>query len=106
MKRTCGICQKEYYLPKIVEAIIKDFPDRKEFWINSSCPEAPNHFLIIRKREVAKIPREQKQKVLDLLREGKTIGVICEELNLELDIVCEIITQNIQDIHVLRREAI
>jgi hypothetical protein len=106
LKRTCPICQKEYNLDKLTESIIKDFPDKKEFWIKSSCPDAPNHFLILRKREVALVPKETKQKVLDLMHEGKTIGEICAELNLKLDITCEIINQNIQKFSILRTEAV
>lgn len=106
MKRICPVCQKEYYLDKFTERIIKDFPDRKEFWVESSCPESSNHFLIVRKREVASLPRETKQKVLDLVHEGKTIGEVRKELNLELMVVCEIINQNIKEIHYLSRELV
>ena len=53
-------------------------------------------------RDVANIPKETKQKVLDLLREGKTVGEIREELNLDLMDTAEIITQNISCYHYLK----
>ena len=105
MKRICPICQKEYNLDKMTESIIEDFPDKKDFWIQSNCPDNLNHFKILRKREVAEIPLEKKQKVLDLFHGGKSIGEINKELNFETMITCEIILQNIDNIPILRTEA-
>jgi len=52
--------------------------------------------------DVAKIPRETKQKVIDLLRRGKKVGDIRKELNLDLMDTAEIITQNISCCHYLK----
>lgn len=106
MEGVCPVCQQKYKMEKIVVSIINDFPDRKDFWMEMKCPDAPNHFKILRQREVATIPIETKQKVLDLMHAGKSIGEICDELDLKLDITCEIITQNIQKFSILRTEAI
>lgn len=70
------------------------------------CPNHLEHIRILIRREVSKVPLETKQKIIDELRKGRTIGAIGEELNLSLDVVCEIIMQNIEDIPVLRKEAI
>ena len=43
MKRTCPICQKKYISRKIVDDIIKDFPDDKSTWITMECPNNENH---------------------------------------------------------------
>lgn len=56
--------------------------------------------------DVAKIPKETKQNVLDLLRSGKTVGEIQKELNLDLMDTAEIICQNINTVSLLRNEAI
>ena len=45
--------------------------------------------------EVAALPLETKQRVLDLLHEGKNIGETREAVGLSLDAVCEIINENI-----------
>lgn len=57
------------------------------------------------KVSVEKIPKETRQRILDMLREGKTIGEICKELDLPLMDVCEVINQNIYCIHMLNKEA-
>lgn len=106
MKRMCPICQKEYETDKRTEIIIKDFPEKKKFWIEMQCPNSTSHFKILREREIAKILKEVKQKILDLFHGGKTIGDISKELNLDSMIVAEIIDQNIQTISILRRESI
>ena len=106
MKRICPICQKEYDTRKIVDDIIKDFPDKTDKWTEMECPNNNMHWKILEDKKIAKLPKEIRQKVLDLMNEGKTIGEVCETLNLETMTVSGIITQNIREIHVLRTEAI
>jgi len=55
--------------------------------------------------DVANIPVETKQKVLDLLRNGMKVGDIRKELNLDLMDTAEIITQNIGCYHYLKTVA-
>lgn len=104
MMQKCPICQKEYKMRKIVEEIIKDFPEKKDKWIEMECPNSNMHFKILRDREIANIPKETKQKVLDLIHEGKTVGDVCKILNLETMIVAEIIIQNIGTVSYLKTE--
>ena len=52
--------------------------------------------------DVAKIPKETKQKVINLLRQGMKVGDIRKELNLDLMDTAEIITQNISCYHYLK----
>ena len=59
------------------------------------------------KEEAAKVPDETKQKFLDLLHEGKTIGEAYRACRLkELGVACEIITQNIGTHLYLNRKAL
>jgi len=104
MRRVCPLCQTEYNTPSVIESIIKDFPDKKDFWLETKCPNYKNHYDIVQARKVAAIPREMKQKVLDLMWDGKSIGEICKELNLELDVVCGIVSANIRHISILNTE--
>lgn len=104
MKRTCPICKKEYNTRKIVESIIKDFPKEKNNWIKMECPNNDNHFKILRKKEMDKLPREIKQKVLDLMHEGKTVGEVKKILELDTMIVAEIISNNLGTISYLKKE--
>lgn len=46
--------------------------------------------------KVAAVPLETKQKILDLLHEGKNVGQVCEAVKLELLIVGQIILTNIE----------
>lgn len=55
---------------------------------------------------VAEVDQVTKQKVLDLLREGYSIGEVSRELDLDMDVVCEIISQNIDSDYILRKEAL
>ena len=54
--------------------------------------------------DVEKIPKETKQKVIDLLREGKTVGEIRKELNLDLMDTAEIICQNVDTYSFLKQK--
>lgn len=106
MKRTCPICQKKYISRKIVDDIIKDFPDDKSTWITMECPNNENHGRILLEREIEKLPKETKQEVLDLMHQGKSVGDVCKMLKLDTMIVAEIICQNIGTIRYLKREIV
>lgn len=104
MKRVCPICEKEYNTEKIVESIIKDFPDDANKWILMKCPNYTNHFKILRKREIDKLSKETKQKIIDLIYEGKTVGEVKKIVGLDTMIVAEVICQNIGHIAYLKKE--
>lgn len=57
-------------------------------------------------KAVAEVPQETKQKILDLLHEGKSIGYVKEAVNLSTLIVGEIVVNNITAVNFLRKEAI
>ena len=104
MNRICPICQKKFSTEKMVDEIIKDFPEDKDKWIGMKCPNNNNHFKILREREIEKIPKEDKQKILDLMHKGKSVGEVCKIMKLETMIVAEIISQNLGTISYLKRE--
>ena len=54
---------------------------------------------------VAKMSKETKQDILDLLRKGKSVGEIRKQLNLPLMDVAEVIVQNISYVGFLNTEA-
>lgn len=56
-------------------------------------------------KQVDEISIETKQKVLDILHEGKTIGEACKATGLETVVVGEIIMRNIKEYRYLSREA-
>jgi transposase-like protein len=102
----CSVCEKDFKIEKIWLEIAEEIPKSKQMHIDYRCPNYNNHIRIQRQKEVSQVPKEVRQKVLDLFRSGKTIGQTREELNLSLDVTCEIILQNIEDIPILRSEAI
>lgn len=104
MKRKCPVCEKEYNTEKIVDAIIKDHPDDENNWILMKCPNYNNHFKILRKKERDKLSKETKQKILDLIHQGKTVGEVKNLLDLDTMIVAEVICQNIGHIAYLKKE--
>lgn len=54
-----------------------------------------------------RVPAEQKQTLLTALHDGKSIGEARELSKIDdIGIACEIITQNIGQIHFLNREAV
>lgn len=57
------------------------------------------------KKEVDAIDISIKQKVIDLMNEGKTIGDACKKTGLETIVVCEIINRNLDEYKFLRKEA-
>ena len=52
------------------------------------------------------VPKETRQKVIDMFRHGKTIGEIRKEFDLELMTTAEIITMNIETVPILNQETI
>lgn len=51
-----------------------------------------------RMRHLARlVPKEKRQKVLDLAHASHNIGVISEVTGLESSVVCEILRQNMED---------
>lgn len=56
--------------------------------------------------QIAEISLETKQKILDLMHEGKTLGEVCKITGLETIIVGNIIVKNINDVKFLRKENI
>lgn len=57
------------------------------------------------KEKVALVPLEQKQKLIDLLHNGKTVGEAMRESGITDHLVSgEIIMQNIGEIHYLKKE--
>lgn len=57
------------------------------------------------RRAAAKLPKEQRQRILDSIREGLSVGEVAEAESLELMTVCEIMVQNIETVGFLRIEA-
>lgn len=51
------------------------------------------------------IPKNVHQKVLDLLKEGRTIGDVCIATGFQTEVVCEIIDRNIGTVHFLNQLA-
>lgn len=96
INRTCEICKTTYRIHKFMtEGEHKD----------TFCPNIQEHFVIIRKQKVAKIPHTIKQKFLDLMWQGKTIGEAKNELCLDLDEATGILDENIATCQYLRKEA-
>ena len=104
MKRICPICKKEYSTRKLVDDIIRDFPEDKNRWIEMECPDYKMHFNILRELEMAKLSKETKQEVLDLMHQGKSVGDVGKMLKLDTMIVAQIISDNISTISYLKRE--
>lgn len=49
------------------------------------------------------ISREKRQEIMDLFRQGHTIGKVGEILNMSSDVVASVIFLNIQDVPILRQ---
>jgi len=101
--RICPICGKKYQSKQIVEDIIKDFPEKEKKWLELQCPDADKHYKILLDKQVSELPKKTKQKIIDLLFEGKNIGEIEEILDLDTMIVATVINNNIQKVSYLRR---
>jgi hypothetical protein len=50
--------------------------------------------------------QEFRQKVLDIIREGKTIGETAKELEIDSDLVVGIVNINIDNVQFLRSESV
>ncbi len=92
-------------MEKIVEEIIKDLPERTNSWVEMQCPNAPNHYKILLDRKISALPKESKQKILDLFHDGKNIGDVGKELGVDTDVIAGVLLQNFDTIHILRTEA-
>lgn len=55
---------------------------------------------------VEDMEQSERQRVLDYIHKGKTIGETMRHFNLEMDVVCEIINQNIGVTRFLKKEAV
>lgn len=53
------------------------------------------------RKEALSIPKEKRQQILDMFRNGKTIGEIKKEMHLDTMVTSEIIFMNVQDIKIL-----
>lgn len=56
-------------------------------------------------KELAAIPKEKKQMILDLLWSGLCVGEICKKVNMPTLHVSGVICENIDDVKFLCREA-
>ena len=73
-------------------------------WLCIKCPRSNEHYTIALKKKVAAVPHEIKQKIIDLMFEGLSVGEVKERVNLELDIVAHVISDNIGHYSYLKRE--
>ena len=55
-------------------------------------------------KNLKEIPKETKQKILDLLWSGKSVGEICELVNLNTLYVSGVIVENIDSVSYLRKD--
>lgn len=102
----CSVCGVEVEVRKMVRSIVRDFPDRCQYWVDMECPNNERHYRILRDRHLKSIPLEVKQRVLDLFHAGKSIGEIKDLVGLDTLDVGEIISMNIEPAYlVLRKEA-
>lgn len=108
IRKKCPICDTWYTInsdqKKHLKLIQEDFPDTEDFWLGSWCPKAPQHYKMQLRKKVAALPKDTRQKVLDLIWEGKTIGEVKDQLKLETDVVAQIISDNIKCYKYLGRE--
>lgn len=105
MKIICPQCNETYQLHGMWESAIKDFPENKEKIMMLQCPRYLKHHEDIILEKVKNTPIEVKQKLLNLIHAGKTIGEARTECNIELMVACEIINQNLGHYSFLNREA-
>lgn len=98
----CSVCEKEYSLRKPL-FLHRDIYSKKPDWY---CPKSNHHYEIGLRKKVDKIPRETRQKVLDLMHQGWKLGDVAKECNIELDCGLLILKDNISSVEYLRTEAI
>lgn len=110
MKYTCSICNIEVQPSTLMRRIIKDFPEDKnnQRYIDGECKNFSNHYSIKNHNDAMKLTQEQRQEILDLFKKGKTIGEVREQVKQTQEIVCAVITMNIetQEYHTLRKESL
>ena len=58
-----------------------------------------------RKERCSKLDVKIKQKILDLMWKGKTIGEVMKKLNLDLHLVSEVVLENISTYNYLNKDA-
>ena len=57
-------------------------------------------------KKIDDVPTDLQQRILDLMHEGKTIGEVCKEVNLETFIVSGVIVKNIGTVAYLKKKVI
>lgn len=109
----CPYCEKKYTIEKSLMEIFMDS--------HMKCPGHDNHFFIEKERFMKTVPKDIKQKVLDLFRSSKTIGEIGDTLDIPVPgeeftmlfrvgysktrVIGNIISENIEHVSYLRSEA-
>ena len=78
----------------------------EQFGIECSCGKRPETYEEKLNKQIAAVPLEIKQKILDLAHKGKTIGEIKEAVQLETMVVSGIIVENIKSIAFLNQKAV
>lgn len=111
MKYICSICKIEVVLPKTFRDAINHFPNDTEShqrWIDTHCKNFREHYTIKNRQDAMKLTQEQRQEILDLLKTGITIGEIRDKVKQTQDVVCAVITMNIEthEYKTLRKESI
>lgn len=98
MKYVCSICNIEVQPNTLIRKYFKDFPNnpKQQEYIDMECKNFPNHYTIKRHNDAMKLTREERQHILELFKKGKTIGDIGIATNQTTDIVCAIISMNIE----------
>ena len=74
-------------------------------WLILKCPRTDQHYKIKLRKLVEAVPKETKQKILDLLHKGLTVGEVRKKVNLDLMVVSTILCDNIHAVHFLNKEA-
>ena len=97
----CPCCKHKYWFNKMW---LDEEPERIKNHKKLFCPNSNEHYKIIREKKFNSLPKEKRQEILDLIREGLTIGEVRKKVNLDLDTVCIVITKNIESAHYLRSE--
>jgi hypothetical protein len=98
-KYFCDICCEEVDLFGWKVLFIKDTvktPEELKKNVEMLCPNGDKHRQILIDREYSNLSLETKQRFMDLLKEGKSVGTAKDELGLSLDLACEIINRQIQ----------
>ena len=97
----CDICEKDFVITGYKADMVGDGVGSDKDKIKWFCPNNDNHFKISRDKEFDKIPLGTKQKFMDLIKEGKTIGEAKTEVGVSTEIGAEILVRQINNIKVL-----